>query len=68
MTKLQDLDFIIRHVGGETNGRANALSRSEGIDKIPAKVETVLSDCLFVRCLSGSFDSEDLEGKGRIIE
>jgi hypothetical protein len=42
--KLQDFDFIIWHVSGKSNGRADMLSRPEGAGKVLAKVGTVLPD------------------------
>jgi hypothetical protein len=44
MMKLQDIDFIIKHVSGDTNGQADALSWLEGVEKVAAKVDTVLPD------------------------
>jgi hypothetical protein len=47
-TKLQDFDFIIKHIGGDTNAWADALSRLEGVDKVVVKVDTVLPDRFFM--------------------
>jgi hypothetical protein len=66
-TKLQDFDFIIKHVGGKMNGWADALSRLEGVDKAPLKVGTLLPKRFFVRCLSrredGPEDEEEMSLK-----
>jgi hypothetical protein len=35
MMKLQDYDFIIKYVGGETNRRADVLLRLEGVERYP---------------------------------
>jgi hypothetical protein len=59
MTKLQDFDFIIKHIRGETNGRADALSRPEGVDKVPPKVGMLLPERFFVRCSSQRDNLED---------
>jgi hypothetical protein len=58
-TKLQDFDFVIKHVGGNTNRRADTLSRPENIEKVTAKVDTVLLDCFFIRCLSHREEEEE---------
>jgi hypothetical protein len=60
-TKLQDFDFMIHHVSGESNGRADALSRPEGAEKISAKIGTVLPDWLFAHFLSSSDEEGDDE-------
>jgi hypothetical protein len=69
--KLQDFNFVIYHVGGDTNSWADALSRPEGVDKVSPKVDTVLPDQFFVRCLSGCMDNDEEEAqktKGSKIE
>jgi hypothetical protein len=58
MTKLQDYDFVIKHIGGDTNGCADALSRLEGVEKAPAKVAIVLPDWLFSQYLSRAEEKE----------
>jgi hypothetical protein len=58
-TKLQDFDFIIRHISGESNRRVDALSRLEDAEKVSAKVGMVLPDQLFVHNLSGKKGTDD---------
>jgi hypothetical protein len=49
-------------MGRETNRRADALSRPEGVDKVLPKVRTLLPEWYFVRCLSRwEEDQEDDE-------
>jgi hypothetical protein len=57
-TKLQDFDFVICHVSGESNRGVDMLSRPEGTEKVSAKVGTVLLDCFFAQFLSGREEPE----------
>jgi hypothetical protein len=38
ITKLQDFNFMIKHISEDTNRRADALSRLEGAEKVLAKL------------------------------
>jgi hypothetical protein len=60
-TKLQDFNFVIWHVEGPSNARADALSRPEGAEKPEHKVTTLLPDRLFVRIMTGMELPEDGE-------
>jgi hypothetical protein len=61
-TKLQDYNFVIKHVSGTSNAAADALSRPEGKDRGPRKTDTLLPERFFVRCLTRSVDQQE-EGK-----
>jgi hypothetical protein len=69
MTKLQDYDFMIKHVAGASNILADALSRPDGEEKAPHTTDVLLPDCFFSRYLSGmtSKEDEDREKRGKII-
>jgi hypothetical protein len=51
MTKLQDYSFVIKHVDGTSNQRADALSRPDGVEKEPRKTATLLPDAYFIRMM-----------------
>jgi hypothetical protein len=52
MTKLQDFDFIIKHITGMSNVSADALSRPDGEEKAERTTDVLLSDRLFVGFLA----------------
>jgi hypothetical protein len=68
-TKLQDYDFVIKHISGSSNTAMDALSRLEGEEKAPRKLNTLLPDQFFVRCLPGSLEEEEeeKERQGQVI-
>jgi hypothetical protein len=71
MTKLQDFDFIIKHVTGTSNIPADVLSRLNREEKGPRTTDTLLPDRLFVNFLLGKEvkepEEEDQNRKGKII-
>jgi hypothetical protein len=50
-TKLQDYNFVIKHIDGTSNDRADALSRPDRVDKLEKKTATLLPDTYFVGLL-----------------
>jgi hypothetical protein len=69
MTKLQDFDFVIKHMSRESNRRVDTLSRLDRAEKVSAKVGTVLLEKMFVQFLSGAEVEEemDIQDKSRAI-
>jgi hypothetical protein len=66
--KLQDFDFIIKHVSRESNRRANALSRLEEVEKVSAKVGVVLLGRFFACFLSRNELKEEEDSFARSKE
>jgi hypothetical protein len=58
-TKLQDYDFVIKHVSGTSNMWADALSQLDRMECVEKKVDTLLLERYFVRLLSGRCLEED---------
>jgi hypothetical protein len=46
--KLQDYNFVIKHISGISNSRADALSRLDRLEKEEQKTGTLLPDHYFV--------------------
>jgi hypothetical protein len=71
-TKLQDYNFVIWHVEGTSNARADALSRPEGMERPERKTATLLPDKLFIRIMTRKEvpEEEELskEEKGKMIK
>jgi hypothetical protein len=71
MTKLQDYDFVIKHIAGKSNVPADMLSRPEGEEKLTRRTDVLLPERLFVNFLSRRDESEQeepkREGKGKLI-
>jgi hypothetical protein len=62
---LQDFDFKMLHVKGNTNGHANALSRPEEETKIEPKTVTMLLKRLFTCLVTDSGHEVNDEEKER---
>jgi hypothetical protein len=60
-TKLQDFNYVIWHVSGESNARADALSCLDRVEKPEVKKGVLLPERLFTRFLSGSKDLDQEE-------
>jgi hypothetical protein len=58
MTKLQDYDFVIRHVSRTSNVLANALSHPDGVERAPRKIDTLLLERFFSWYLSRNEEEE----------
>jgi hypothetical protein len=57
-TKLQDFDFVIKHIAGRSNVSADTLSRPDGEEKPERRTDIMLLDRLFVHYLARK-DLED---------
>jgi hypothetical protein len=64
-TKLQDYDFVIKHIAGKSNVPADALSRPKGQEETERRVDTLLPDRLFVNFLSRASEVEDEQDEER---
>jgi hypothetical protein len=51
-TRLQDFDFVIKHIAGRSNISADALSRPDGEEKAERTMDVMLPDRLFVHYLT----------------
>jgi hypothetical protein len=58
--KLQDYSFIIKHIEGGSNARADALSRPKNVQKEERKTGTLLPDRLFMQTMIGEGVPEKL--------
>jgi hypothetical protein len=58
-TKLQDYNFMIKHVEGTNNTRAGTLSRPDGVEKSEKKTATLLLDTYFVGLIAGREEEEE---------
>jgi hypothetical protein len=56
MAKLQEYNFVIKHISGMSNVPADTLSRPDGVEKALRVTNVLLPDRLFSRSLSGSED------------
>jgi hypothetical protein len=68
-TKLQDYDFVIKHISGKSNVSADALSRPDGEEKAPQTTDTMLPERLFVSLLVNRDleEEEENQDKGKLI-
>jgi hypothetical protein len=62
-TKLQDFDFVIKHIAGKSNTLADALSRPDGEEKVERVTDVMLPDRLFVHYLAQRDPEELVEDK-----
>jgi hypothetical protein len=58
-TKLQDFDFVIKHISGTSNVLVDVLSRPDRVEKGPWTTDTLLPDWLFARYLAGEDEQDD---------
>jgi hypothetical protein len=62
-TKLQDYDFVIKHISRKSNVPVDVLSRPDGEEKPARRTDTLLPERLFVNFLSRAGESETEEPK-----